>query len=107
LQKQHEELDCAAAISALQWAAATVACTRSGYPKVPPRFTLYLCNHLTIFPPKQPSDIATPPVIRKLQLQSAALAEAAASVSTIVGREEEIGGAVGDRRPRSLLYSPR
>jgi hypothetical protein len=34
IQKQHEELDAAAAVSALQWAAATVACARTGYPKV-------------------------------------------------------------------------
>jgi hypothetical protein len=31
---QNEELDFAAALSALQWATATVACTRTGYPKV-------------------------------------------------------------------------
>ena len=105
-QKQHEELDCDAAISALQWAAATVACTRSGYPKVCPRLNLVERNDLTVSPSEQPSDIAVPPVIRKLQMQSAALAAAAAaSIPANVGREED--GGAGDRRPRPPLYSPR
>ncbi len=81
LQKQHEELDFGAAISALQWAAATVACTRAGYPKA--------------------GDIATPPVIRRLQLQSAALSAAAAAAG------DSASASVGERRPRSQLYSPR
>ena len=54
-QKQHEELDCAAAISALQWAATTVACTRSGYPKVCPRLNLFSAATLQCHPPNSPA----------------------------------------------------
>ena len=47
-----------------------------------------------------------PPVIRKLQLQSATLA-AAASISAHEGREQDIGTAAGDRRPPSALFFER
>lgn len=85
VMKQHEDLDFSAALSALQWAAATVACARTGYPK--------------------PSDIAAPPVIRKLQLQSASLAAATASVLGRDMRDGGVGAAAGDRRPRSVALS--
>ena len=103
VQKQHEELDAAAAVSALQWAAATVACARTGYPKVEAcqdPLTFYCLTFL------QPGDIPVPPIIRKLQLQSATLA-AAASISAHDGREQDIGTAAGDRRPPSALFFER
>lgn len=65
------------------------------------------------FPPtshaarSQPSDIAAPPVIRKLQLQSASLAAATASVLGRDMRDAGVGAAAGDRRPRSVALSTR
>jgi hypothetical protein len=101
-QRQQEELDAAAAVSALQWAVATVACTRTGYPKVDCKRWFLHRHNLTL---AQPSDISVPPVIRKLQLQSASLAAAAASMSATI--EHDICSIVGDRRAAAVLFSDR
>jgi hypothetical protein len=60
----------------------------------------------------QPSDIAAPPVIRKLQAQSASLAAAAAAAdaASALGRDvrdADVSAAAGDRRPRSVVLSTR
>jgi hypothetical protein len=91
-------------VSALQWAAATVACTRTGYPKVHSKHTNSQINDLTF---QQPGDISVPPVIRKLQLQSVTLAAVAADMSAHDKREQDFGNATGDRRPLSVLFNER
>ena len=90
-----------------------ISCAAMGYrnrrvhahrlPKGPP---CLFCSRPQLCPTpclSQPSDIPVPPVIRKLQLQSATLAAAAAA--DVSG--QEFGGAAGDRRARAALLSQR